>query len=78
MQQNKETESNRFKGFKDYEISKVQRLIDWITLTPFDDKIAIKNFYLYFLEHDRRRGTDFQKTFPELNNLWIQSKGQNE
>ena len=78
MQENKETESNRFKGFKDYEISKVQRLIDWITLTPFDDTIAIKNFYLYFLEHDRRRGTDFQKTFPELNNLWIQSKGQNE
>ena len=38
----------------------------------------MKNFYLYFSEHDRRRGTDFLKTFPELNNLWTLSKQSNE
>ncbi len=78
MNSNIETDDNRFKGFKDFEISKIQRLIDWIKTTPFDDKTAMKNFYLYFSEHDKRRGTDFLKTFPELNNLWTLSKQSNE
>ncbi len=77
MNQHKETEETRFKGFKDYEISKVQRLIDWIESTPFNNEIPNKNFYLYFSEHDRRRGTNFLETFPELNTLWNNSKEQN-
>ena len=78
MNQHKETEETRFKGFKDYEISKVQRLIDWITSTEFNNTIPLKNFYLYFSEHDRRRGTNFLETFPTLNTLWYKSKEQNE
>jgi sulfatase maturation enzyme AslB (radical SAM superfamily) len=75
MNNNKETAFNRFKGFKDFEISKVQRLIDWIKNTDgFDKNLHMKNFYLYFKEHDKRRGTDFLKTFPDLENFWHQCK----
>ncbi len=74
MQANKETWSTRFKGFKDFEIDKVQRLIDWIKGSNFNNETALKNFYLYFKEHDRRRGTDFLSTFPELNTVWEKSK----
>ena len=71
MLQNKEGRSNQYMGFKDFEISKVQRLIDWVRSdTNFDVDRAKKNFYLFFKEHDRRRGTDFCKTFPTLVDFW--------
>lgn len=77
MQAHKETWGTRFKGFKDFEIDKVQRLIDWIKGSIFDNETALKNFYLYFKEHDKRRGTDFCQIFPELNMLWEKSKKLN-
>jgi sulfatase maturation enzyme AslB (radical SAM superfamily) len=78
MIDNEENLHSRFKGFKDFEISKVQRLINWI-MTPeaFDKDLQMKNFYLYFSEHDRRRNTDFLSTFPELRNFWLRCKEKN-
>lgn len=71
MKANEEGEHNRFKGFKDFEISKVQRLIDWVKNDgKFDRATAMKNFYLFFSQHDERRGTDFLNTFPELTDFW--------
>jgi sulfatase maturation enzyme AslB (radical SAM superfamily) len=71
----KETPEKRFKGFKDFEISKVQRLIDWIKSdTDFDRETQMKNFYLYFSEHDKRRDTNFLEVFPELNSFWNKCK----
>jgi hypothetical protein len=71
MKQNEEGEHNRFKGFKDFEISKVQRLIDWVKSdSKFDRATAMKNFYLFFSQHDERRGTSFLNTFPELTDFW--------
>jgi len=73
MNANKETDANRFKGFKDFEVSKVQRLIDWIKSdTGFNRTQAMKDFYLFFSQHDERRGTNFVNTFPELENFWIE------
>mgnify|MGYP003313213094 FL=1 len=68
MEQNKETQSNRFKGFKDYEIDKLRRLYDWAK-EPFDpalDKSAKVNFIEYFKEKDRRQGTNLRESFPEF------------
>lgn len=79
MKQHKEGHSNRFMGFKDFEVSKIQRLIDWIKSdTGFDIKSAKRDFYLFFSEHDQRRNTDFLKTFPELELFWDQCKGHYE
>ena len=73
MKQNIETKSNHFKGFKDFEISKVQRLIDWIKSdTNFNRELAMKNFYMFWKENDRRRKTNFLETFPELTEFWSQ------
>jgi sulfatase maturation enzyme AslB (radical SAM superfamily) len=74
MKDNHETPETRFKGFKDFEISKVQRLLDWIKTTPFDRTSALKDFHMYWDEHDRRRGTSFVNTFPEFKNLYNESK----
>jgi sulfatase maturation enzyme AslB (radical SAM superfamily) len=78
MNENKETMFSRFKGFKDFEISKVQRLIDWVkSPTDFNKQLAMKNFYLYFTEQDKRRGTDFINVFPQLTNFWKECKDLN-
>lgn len=79
MKDNIETNFNRFCGFKDFEISKVQRLIDWIKSdTGFNRELALKNFYLYFKENDKRRGTNFISTFQELQHLWEECKEKYE
>lgn len=71
MKLNMETKETHFKGFKDFEVSKVQRLIDWIQSDTFYNKdLAMKNFYLYFKETDKRRNTNFLNTFPELEKFW--------
>lgn len=76
MEDNKETSNNRFKGFKDFEIDKVRRLYDWAK-QPFsaeeDEKHKI-DFYLFFTEHDKRRNTNFTKTFPTMIKFMNQCK----
>jgi organic radical activating enzyme len=68
MEQNRETTSNRFKGFKDYEVDKVKRLLSWASepLNKDEEIKAMKNFDVFFKQHDQRRNTDIRKIFPEL------------
>jgi hypothetical protein len=71
-----ETESTRFQGFKDYEIARLDRDIAWMRDgQKLDPAVIIKNkadFYRFFSEHDRRRGTNFLKTFPEMSAWWTE------
>jgi hypothetical protein len=71
MQANPETALNRFKGFKDYEVDKVRRLLEWAkgNLNTDEEQIAMSNFSTFFTEHDRRRNTDINKTFPQMKNF---------
>jgi sulfatase maturation enzyme AslB (radical SAM superfamily) len=78
MMQNKEGRWNQFMGFSDFEVSKVQRLIDWIeSPTDFDRKKAMKNFYLFFSQQDLRSESNFANTFPELEKFWNECKEAN-
>lgn len=75
--------SPNYIGFHSSEIQKLERL-----LAVFEPKILgndptktrwRKDFAIFVDEHDRRRGTDFLKTFPELTkfyNLCKQSPGK--
>jgi hypothetical protein len=69
-----ETEETRFHGFKDYEIARLDRDIAWMRdgqqLDPAYINKNKADFYRFFNEHDRRRGTDFLKTFPEMSAWW--------
>lgn len=71
MKNNLEVPAAPFKGFKDYEIAKVQRLYDW-AIQPWSDQELLKHradFYAFYNEHDHRRNTNFEQQFPELANL---------
>jgi organic radical activating enzyme len=74
MLKNIETGSTRFQGFKDYEIARLDRDIAWMRDGQKLDQSHVQqnkaDFYRFFAEHDRRRGTDFLKTFPEMATWW--------
>ena len=76
MEQYKDGETEKqFQGFSDFEIKKIQRLIDWIEApTNFNKPRAMKNFYRFFIEHDQRRKTNLLNTFPEMENFWEECK----
>jgi hypothetical protein len=62
-----------FHGFKDYEIARLDRDIAWMREGQgHNHSRAQADFYRFFSEHDRRRGTDFLKTFPEMRSWWEQ------
>lgn len=73
MLDNQETPTTRFKGFKDYEVQRLDRDIAWMRRGQQEDhSVAWGDFFRFFSEHDRRRGTDFLKTFPEMKSFWQQ------
>jgi organic radical activating enzyme len=78
MLKNVETEETRFQGFKDYEIARLDRDIAWMRngqrLDPAYVQKNKADFYRFFLEADRRHGTDFLTTFPEMAAWWAECK----
>ena len=70
MELNLETAEYPFCGFKDYEVQRMRRDIAW--MREGTDRVEQKraDFYRFFTEHDRRRGTNFLKTFPEMRAFW--------
>lgn len=74
MELNLETPEDPFHGFKDYEVQRLRRDIDWMRAGSKLDPEYIKqqraDFYRFFNHHDVRRGTDFEKTFPQMIEFW--------
>jgi len=59
-------------GFFEFEILKMKRIADWMR-TPMQEywyRHHRKNFYLFYTEHDKRRGTSFEKSNPDLIHFW--------
>ena len=64
-------DKNRSK-FNDLEYEKFLRVVKYMEssiYTPEKLKEGKRDFFNWFTEYDRRRGTDFAKTFPELKNF---------
>ena len=78
MRSNLETADQPFRGFKDYEVQRMQRVLDWMKegwkLQPEYVKLQRADFYRFFNEHDKRRGTWFLNTFPEMKEFWDECK----
>lgn len=64
--------SQKYIGCSDIEIQKIKRTYDWAIsdIDPANLMSAQRDFYKFFSEHDRRRGTNFIKTFPELEEFY--------
>lgn len=60
--------------FKDFEIQKMLRNLAYWKKNANVDINLKRNFYAFFSEHDRRRGTNFENTFPEMLEFWQECK----
>lgn len=59
--------------FSSTDVEKWERVIKWVELNRFKDQRLIENrvdFKLFVDEYDKRRGTNFLKTFPELTDFY--------
>lgn len=59
--------------FSDLEYERFRRTRNYFASTQYDDARIIegrKDFYNWFVEYDRRRNTNFLKTFPEMQEFW--------
>jgi hypothetical protein len=67
---------NKYIGYSDIEIQKIKRTYDWMKSVKDDDDLKKKRFnFGNFIEaHDKRRGTDFTKVFPELEEFYHKCK----
>ena len=78
MEYNLETKDKPFQGFKDYEVARLRRVLDWMKegskLEPDYVTMQRADFYRFFNEHDKRRETDFLATFPEMKEFWEQCR----
>lgn len=59
-------------GFHNFELNRFERLLSYWNSNPDSNNInrIRSDFYLFVNEHDRRRGTDFIKTFPEMEDFY--------
>lgn len=63
--------------FSQIEYERFRRVRDYFANEQYDEhRIAQgrKDFYKWFSEYDRRRGTNFLETFPEYENFWNECK----
>lgn len=68
-------------GFYPHEIDNLQRLVNIIQAESPDaleNVEARHDFYLYLIQHDKRNGTNFLKTFPELQTFYSRCKTEYE
>lgn len=58
------------------EVDQLRRMIDYMNLPTDHDKLVTlrKDFVAFVDEYDKRRGTNFHNTFPELGNFYTQCK----
>jgi len=76
MNSNLETVDDLYHGFKDYEVKRLERDINWMNETLSDDYLIQQkaDFYKFFNESDKRHGTDFLEFFPEMVEWWNECK----
>ena len=62
-------------GFSDVQIQKIKRTYDYaVSDSMFDIEKQRKDFASFITEYDKRRGTNFVDTFPELEELYVKYK----
>jgi hypothetical protein len=74
MELNLERPEDPFHGFKDYEVQRMRRTIDWMRegskLDPDYIKLQRADFYRFFNEYDKRHQREFLTVFPQMREFW--------
>lgn len=73
----KNTDDSNYVKFSNQEYDKFFRVVKYMETTVYSEskiKEGRKDFYNWFTEYDRRRGTSFLNTFPELQEFYNDCK----
>jgi organic radical activating enzyme len=71
MIEHTQTPDNRIMPFTESETERIKRIYElFINRDQGSQSISRKNFKIFVDEHDRRRGTDFLGTFPEMTDFY--------
>ena len=68
---------NDYTMFSQSEVDKFSRVVKYMETTNYNESKLIegrRDFYNWFTEYDRRRGTNFISTFPELEKFYLECK----
>jgi len=60
-------------GFDKVEIEKFKRVVDYMAENPVSPSIlrqGRRDFYTFFTEHDKRRGTNFISYLPRIHRIF--------
>jgi len=78
MYNNLQTPKTPWMGFFDFEADKFRRIYDMVNEQQDSEVVTIHqmDFIRFVDEHDRRRGTDFLATFPELEEFYTTIKNK--
>jgi hypothetical protein len=76
MYNNLQTPKTPWMGFFDFEADKFRRIYDMVNEQQDSEVVTIhqKDFVKFVDEHDRRRGTSFLETFPEMVEVYYKWK----
>lgn len=74
--ENKNWKKTKFMGFFEYEANHLKRIYELGNNSLISDDVIKnqKDFAIFVDEHDRRRGTNFLETFPEMSNFYYYCK----
>jgi organic radical activating enzyme len=73
MELNMSSGDNLLEGFRDFEVQRLRRDIAWMREGQKRDCSQERaDFWRFFSEHDRRRGTNFLHTFPQMREWWAE------
>jgi len=74
--QNSKVAGKQNMGFYPWELTRFQRISDVFNEDIQCQKTNQLDFVKFVDEHDKRRGTDFTKTFPDLVEFYIDIKSR--
>jgi hypothetical protein len=74
--ENKNWKKTKFMGFFEYEANHLKRIYELGNNVLISDDVIKnqKDFAIFVDEHDRRRGTNFLETFPEMSEFYFYCK----
>jgi hypothetical protein len=73
----KHTDENDVTKFSELELERFKRVVKYMETTEYSPEKVLegrKDFYNWFTEYDKRRGTNFLETFPEYENFYLSGK----
>ena len=72
----KQHQSEKGDGFSSHEVNKLSRILNWMISSYTDEEnVTLRgDFFSFVNEYDKRYGSSFVETFPEMKDFYVEAK----